>query len=251
MNVKPLNFVAVAIFVGSGIAHAADAPVTGTNWSGFYLGLHGGYGTGEYDWTMKDNPGQGASPSIGEVVAEPGVDGWIGGVQAGINAQNGNLVLGFEGELSAGNIEGDVERTAGGDKPGPREWSSEMNWMLTFGPRVGYAFDSTLLYVEGGFAMVNQDFYHLGAYQGPPQNPPPASPPPGQEFDGDETQHGVFLGAGLEQSFTDNLSGRIEYNYVTLSEDAELLGDQPNPAIFDIDQSIHVIKVGLNYRFPM
>jgi hypothetical protein len=30
-----------------------------------------------------------------------------------------------------------------------------------------------------------------------------------------------------------------------------LWGKPKNPAIFDIDQSIHVIKVGLNYRFPM
>lgn len=235
-----------AILVGSAVAHAADVPLTGTNWSGFYLGLHGGYGTGEYDWTLVDNPGQGASPSIGGVVAEPDVDGWIGGVQAGINAQNGNLVVGFEGEFSFSGIEGSENRIAGGDKPGPREWSSEMNWMATFGPRVGYAFDSTLLYVEGGLALVNQDFHHLGA---------PAGPPPGegegQEFDGDETHTTGFLGAGLEQSFTENLSGRIEYNYVALSEDVELWGDRPNPAIFGIDQSLHVIKIGLNYRFPM
>jgi hypothetical protein len=30
-----------------------------------------------------------------------------------------------------------------------------------------------------------------------------------------------------------------------------LWGKPKNPAIFDIDQSIHLIKVWLSYRFPM
>jgi hypothetical protein len=56
---------------------------------------------------------------------------------------------------------------------------------------------------------------------------------------------------GQLQGPTDNPSGRIEHNYLAIFGDAELWGKPKNPAIFDIDQSIHVIKVGLNYRFPM
>jgi outer membrane immunogenic protein len=232
------------------------------DWSGAYLGVHGGYGFGDQDWTLIDNPGgpngeggedsvEGGGPPLGSIVASPSTDGMFGGIQAGYNWRTGRIVFGAEAEFSPSGIEGSESRIAGGDKPGPREWSSDMNWLGTVGPRLGYAFDSTLLYAEGGLAFANQDFFHLGAYGGPPQDPLPDPTPPGRTYDNSKTQFGWFIGAGLEQAFSDHWSGRVEYNYIDLGGEVKLWGNPQNPAVFDIDQNIHIIKVGLNYRFGM
>ena len=59
--------------------------------------------------------------------------------------------------------------------------------------------------------------------------------------------------AASNTPFAENFSARIEYNFnsVLIRGNQKLFGEPENPAVFDIDQTIHVIKVGLNYRFPM
>ncbi len=245
--------VAVALVV-SGVsvpAMAADMDTTSssTDWSGKYLGVHGGYGFGSQDWTLIDNPGEGIPQPLGEVVANPHVSGVLGGAQAGINWQRGNIVFGLEGEFSFSGINGSEARFSGGEKPGPREWSSEMNWLAMVGPRLGYASGNTLFYAKGGLAIANQDAYHLGAYGGPPVVPAPDPAPAGRSYENTETQYGMFIGAGIEQAFSSHWSGKVEYNYLNLSNNVELWGKPDNSAIFGIDQGIHVVKVGLNYRF--
>jgi outer membrane immunogenic protein len=256
---KILIATALVAFSAPVPAFAADtdtAPFL-MDWSGAYLGVHGGYGFGDQDWTLIDNPGDGGDdtegaggPPIGSIVASHDLEGLLGGIQSGYNWQNGNFVFGIEAELAFTDIDGSESRISDGEKPGPREWATDINWLATLGPRLGYAFDSTLLYAEGGLALSGQDNYHLGAYGGPP-NPPPDPAPPGREYDDSGMQMGWFLGAGLEQAFSEHWSGRVEYNYVALSNEVKLWGNPANPAVFDIDQDIHVIKVGLNYRFGM
>jgi len=239
---------------------AADvAPVPVPDWTGFYLGVHGGYGFGDQDWTLVDNPGRGTPASLGDEVASPDLDGFLGGAQVGFNYQIDSLVLGLEGEFAFADISGSESRNAGGEgegKPGPRKWSSDMNWMATVGPRLGYDWTGTLLYAEGGLAIVDQDFYHLGAAGGGEggegEEAAAEANRSGREFKGSDTTYGWFIGAGVEQSFAENFSARIEYNFIQADPgDQKLFGEPENPAIFDIDQNIHVIKVGLNYRFPM
>jgi len=236
---------------------AADvAPVPVPDWTGFYLGIHGGYGFGDQDWTLVDNPGRGTPASLGEEVASPDLDGFLDGAQVGFNYHIDSLVLGLEGEFSFADINGSESRNAGGEgegKPGPRKWSSDMNWMATVGPRVGYDWTGTLLYAEGGLAIVDQDFYHLGAPGGGEgEEAAAAANRPGREFKGSDTTYGWFIGAGVEQSFAENFSARVEYNFIQADPgDQKLFGEPENPAVFDIDQNIHVIKIGLNYRFPM
>lgn len=233
----------------SGVASAADmANSLDTalfDWSGWYVGAHIGAGAGNEDWTLLDNPGDGESGSIGEVVTEHDVNGLLGGVQAGMNWQTGSLVLGGEVELALAGIGGDSSRYSDGDKPGPREWSTEMNWLATLGPRLGYAADRILFYVEGGLAVGGADLYHLGAKGGVP--PGTGSE---REYFGSDVRFGSFVGAGAEFAFADTMSARVEYNFANFaSDEAELHGEPTDPAVFGIDQTLHVVKVGLNFHF--
>ena len=233
----------------SGVASAADTGISPDtalfDWSGWYVGAHIGAGAGSEAWTLLDNPGDGESGSIGEVVTEQDVSGMLGGVQAGMNWQTGNFVLGGEVDLAIAGMSGDSARFSNGDKPGPREWSTEMNWLATLGPRLGYAADRMLFYVEGGLAVESADLYHLGAKGGTP--PGTGSE---REYFGSDTRLGAFVGAGVEFAFAENMSARVEYNLVNFSADeAELYGNPADPVVFGIDQTVHVIKLGLNFHY--
>ena len=60
-----------------------------------------------------------------------------------------------------------------------------------------------------------------------------------------------MVGAGIEYSFSDNWSAKIEYNYLDFGTRAVRFADTTGILFFDtnIRESIHVAKVGINYRF--
>jgi outer membrane immunogenic protein len=206
------------------------------SWDGFYIGGHAGYGWGDKDWTLIQN-GEGATDcgQCGTSVTDYDVDGFVGGGQLGFNFQSGSFVFGGEVEFSGTGIDGSGSWQAGGQFPGTRGAATDINWLLTVGPRLGIAMDRTLLYAEGGLAVADEDHTHVGA---------------NNTFTGGETRTGWFIGAGAEYAFDDNWSARLEYNYIDLgSDDVTLTAANSNTAIFDIEQDLHIIKVGINYGF--
>ena len=65
-----------------------------------------------------------------------------------------------------------------------------------------------------------------------------------------DTNWGWTVGAGLEYGMTPNWSLKLEYNY--LSFDTQRVTFVPNTGGSfdrDVDQTIHVLKAGINYRF--
>src|SRR6478752_6988522 len=105
MKIIPAISVTVcAALAAMGFAQAADmqpvykapppAPIAIYNWTGFYIGAHGGGAWTDKRWSL---------PAFGEV-ANYNASGLIGGVQAGYNWQSGNWVLGAEAQASWGKI---------------------------------------------------------------------------------------------------------------------------------------------------
>jgi outer membrane immunogenic protein len=102
------------------------------NWTGFYAGVHGGYGWGS---SAGFNP-----------------DGLVGGVQAGYNYQYSRSgVLGFETDISATSI----DDSAGGAKFG-------VDYIGTIRARAGYTLDRVMFYVTGGAAYGRGDLEIAG-----------------------------------------------------------------------------------------
>jgi outer membrane immunogenic protein len=71
---------------------------------------------------------------------------------------------------------------------------------------------------------------------------------------GGETRSGWTVGAGLEWGLLQNWSAKIEYNYLDFGTDRSphLFTSGANAGstvLRDVDTHIHVVKVGLNYRF--
>lgn len=134
----------LAIFAAtltSGSALAADVSVGYTPvpdviaydsapiWTGFYAGVHAGFGLLD----TQDTLGFG-----GENMRTP-----VGGVHGGFNYQFGNYVFGVEVDVSATDVDEDF------DAPTPDVAS---NWMGTARARIGYAFDQVMFYGTGGFS---------------------------------------------------------------------------------------------------
>jgi outer membrane immunogenic protein len=217
------------------------APVALYNWSGFYIGGHIGGVWGDKDWTDVT-----LVPLGGPAIPDGGheVSGFLAGGQIGFNWQAGAWVFGLEGQVSWTNADGSHPCLA---VLGVflETCTTELSWLGSAAGRVGYAFNNVLVYAKGGFAFANEEYFQnclvLCAVVG---NIDGAT--------GDDTRTGWMVGAGLEYGFTPNWSFKVEYNYMDFGNETYNL---INPAtglvfsIYDIDQQLHVVKAGVNYRF--
>ena len=105
------------------------------NWTGFYLGINGGYGWGKSDWGGFGD----AAPN-----------GGLFGVTAGYNwqAPGSAWVVGLEGDVDWTNLRGSFTNAAC-----PLGCETRNNWLATLRGRVGYSFDRWLPYLTGGLAV--------------------------------------------------------------------------------------------------
>ena len=76
------------------------------------------------------------------------------------------------------------------------------------------------------------------------------------DFQATDTRWGWTVGAGLEYAFTSRLSAKVEYNYLGFgTERVALANTSPVPVglpasvPLDINQHMHLIKLGMNYHF--
>jgi outer membrane immunogenic protein len=189
-------------------------------WNGPYVGGH--IGAGLSDTALSDSDGR-----------------FLGGVQAGFNVRAGRTVLGLEAQLSG-------SATGGGDDdtlvvlPGGLSgtFESEIDWLATLTARAGVAWDRSLLYVKGGAAWVQNSYRATLSGQ------------PGAVFEADATRSGWAVGVGYEAAFRNAWSMRLEYLYMDFGSDtASLDGPAGGLAVADIDQQVHTLTLGVNYRF--
>jgi outer membrane immunogenic protein len=196
---------------------AASAPiyVAPFSWTGFYVGINGGYGWGSSNWTIT-----GTGLSTGSF----GVNGGLVGGTIGYNLQTGSWVLGLEGDFDGSWIKG-TETTFCG-VPG---CATRNSWLATVRGRVGYAWDRWLPYFTGGLAFgdIKMD--------------------PGFGTTQSKTNTGWTVGGGVEYAFMGAWSAKAEYLYVDLgSATCSVPTCFPN---VDVKFKTNIIRLGLNYRF--
>jgi outer membrane immunogenic protein len=103
-------------------------------WTGFYAGVHGGFG-------LLDT--QGSDGLDGENYRTP-----IGGAHVGFNYQVGSFVFGLEADVSAINIDEDLNLPFADVKA---------DWIGSARARVGYTFDQIMIYATGGGALAHAE----------------------------------------------------------------------------------------------
>jgi outer membrane immunogenic protein len=198
-------------------AYRAPVIIPAYNWSGFYLGGHVGWGSGD---TSTSSFGFSRSSSI---------DGWFGGGQIGYNwqAAGSPWVFGIEADLTGGAIDG--TQTAFGTAV-----SSSLDLFGTVRGRVGYAWDRVMLYGTGGWAW-GKDKVTL------------TTPAIGFSVSDTASLSGWTVGGGLEWALIDNWTAKVEYLYLSYSS----LDVLSNFVVggFNADLDAHTVRVGLNYRF--
>lgn len=249
MNKQIIGASVLAALMGS-TALAADLPApmsmpampapapAAYDWTGFYLGLHGGYAWGESDVELSEEVGG----EIGDTSID--LDGWLAGVQGGFNYQMGSFVLGIEADASWSDIDGSSSED--GDIGGPVTYNSdlELEWLASVRLRGGFAIDRALIYGTGGiaFAQMNYDYDITDGVD---------------TFTGsfDENMTGWTLGGGVEYAATQNFTVKLEYLYTDLGDfddSTTVVGDALVPDgtySVDGDVTFHTVKLGVNYKF--
>ena len=206
-------------------------------WSGCYIGVHGGGAWGDKRAFVA--PG-------GAPIFAFDTSGGLAGGQVGCDIQTGAFVFGVEGSASWASITGSgVDLFTGGIS----RLNAEAEWIATATGRIGWAFGHTLLYAKGGGAWVH-DHYRLFDLNGA------AGLGLGALISTTGRTHaGWTVGGGVEWVFAPSWSVKVEYNYIDLGRERHLFTLVPAAAgvgpglTADIDQTLHVVKAGINYRF--
>jgi outer membrane immunogenic protein len=143
-----------------------------------------------------------------------GTDGFNAGGYAGYNVQFNNWVVGAEADGTWSGMDG---------SDGPA--TASIDWMSTVRARAGYAFDNFLLYGTGGIAFAGAELSD------------------GTVSDSN-THVGWTAGVGAEMAMTNNLIGRIEYQYADFGDKTYNLSSD-----VDADLSASTVRVGLGFKF--
>ncbi len=223
------------------------------DWTGFYVGVHGGAGYG------RDRIGVvgAVDPAISVHTA-----GLLGGGQIGYNYQFANKwVLGAEGDASAANIHGgqtcgvttglSAAGFPGGFSPFFMSCNSKLNWLASATGRLGYAWERSLLYLKGGVGFTNENLtvncvVGPAAAQGVRQCNNQAGALLGT-IGTSRSLAGLTVGFGGEFAFDDHWSAKAEYDYFNFGSRTSLASDGTTTLTSRSD--VQVTKIGLNYRF--
>lgn len=194
------------------------------NWTGFYVGVNGGYGWGSQD------PLNIITDRFDKF--SHGISGGAIGGTLGAQIQAGHVVMGLEADLDWADITGTsvTTATAGGVfLGGPFNAKSNIDWESTVRARVGYANDNWLFYGTGGLALLGAKTTLTTAGGAAVCGAVFANCTPTNR------QAGLALGAGIEYGLTPALSAKLEYLYI---------------AAASLEVSTYSeIRAGLNYRF--
>lgn len=190
------------------------------DWTGFYLGINGGYAWGRSSWS---------DPAAGADSGRFNTSGGTLGGQVGYNWQTGPVVLGVESDINWLNAKGSSSAAGVCATDGGGTCQTQQSWLGTTRARIGYAFDRWLPYITGGVAygdvQANQATGGSSA-----------------------TRTGWTAGGGVEYGITRNWSAKLEYLHTDLGT-ATFMGAASGTPTLSVPVTNDLARVGLNYRW--
>jgi outer membrane immunogenic protein len=252
------TLLALALFSAAiGSAHAADMPVKAPvyvapfTWTGIYLGINAGYGTGQNTGDAYcTNPagvvsGVGCAAPMSAALSQAG--GFVGG-QLGANYQTGMFVWGVEADIHVSHINDST-----GALPLPccipalatpgstLLRSANLDWFGTVRGRLGLAiWDRTLVYGTAG-VMYGEEVVNFLA----------TTPATTYQAQSSGTHTGWTAGGGIEYAFTNNISAKVEGLYYNMGSETIAF---TNPAT-NFTESTNfgykgaLVRLGANLKF--
>ena len=253
---KKALFVAITVLT-AGLAApvvAADLPLKSAmpvvppfSWTGCYLGGHVGGGRGSKDMTdpvqLVQDTLNGGPSTIGVTTVSTSPTGAVIGGQIGCDYQfAGNAVIGIEGTASGTTMKASSLVGLPAGLPGDVALVQANNdFLASVTGRIGYAFDTVLVYARGGLAVAG-DKYDVsgGSFNG-------LGP---FHFQGTDNRYGYIVGGGVDWAFTRHWSMNVEYDYYGFGNGNILMTDQVSTltGVVNVKQSVQVVKVGFNFH---
>ena len=223
--------VTAALLLGAAVANAADLPVKAPplplvpvyNWSGFYVGLNGGWADSHQQWT--------ATPG-GVTTGDFTGNGGLFGGTAGWNWQSGKFVLGLEGDFDWSRIRAGDTTTGGCSLVFP--CTATVTSLGTIRGRAGWTFDRVLAYVTGGAAFANI------------HNEQTALTP---LADTTTEKAGWVFGGGIEAMILPKWSVKAEYLRAQFTQTGFCPPAGCVATVVSDYTRLNVFRVGLNYHF--
>jgi outer membrane immunogenic protein len=160
------------------------------DWSGFYIGANGGWGSTR-DRRFFD--------TTATLQASFDATGGVAGGQIGYRWQTGAWVFGLEAQGDWADLRSSASNVA----VPLNTVRSRMDAFGLFTGQVGYAWNNVLFYVKGGAAVTDKNFEFLDTPSGALIS-----------STGFKTRWGGTAGVGLEYGFTPNWSAAIEYDHI-------------------------------------
>jgi outer membrane immunogenic protein len=253
MRKNPFAQAAAHLLMLTGSALAADLPLKAEpvvprfSWTGCYLGGHIGGGRGSKDMTdpvqLVQDTLSGGPVTAGITTVTTMPTGAVIGGEIGCDYQfAGNAVIGIEGTASGTTMRGSTFAGLPAGFPGELALVQANNdFLASVTGRIGYAFDTVLLYGRGGFAVAGDKYDVSGgdfAGSGP------------FHFQGADNRYGWTVGGGVDWAFARHWSVNVEYDYYRFGSGGILMTDQFSglTGIVDVRQTVQVIKVGFNFH---
>jgi outer membrane immunogenic protein len=206
------------------------------DWSGFYIGANGGWGSSHKCWDF--------TTTGGAFVAAEGCHDATGGTaggQVGYRWQAGTWVFGVEAQGNWADFKGSNQSLA---FPAFTNQSRIDSFGLFTG-QVGYAANNVLFYLKGGAAVTSDRFRALST-----------ATTAVVATTNDDTRWGGVVGVGLEYGFAPNWSAAIEYDHLFMQDKTYTFLNNGvagvTGTLFGTDrirQDVDLVTVRVNYKF--
>ena len=243
------GLVALAIATPASAADLAAHPYTKApppvvapiyDWSGFYIGANGGWGSSHKCWDITNFPGATVVPTFREGCHD--ANGAVAGGQVGYRWQSASWVFGLEGQgdwadLKGSNVSFFIPNWTN---------NSKIEALGLFTGQVGYAWNNVLWYVKGGGAVTEDKFRGTVTTTG-------------ALFDAaNQTRWGGTVGTGVEVGFAPNWSVAFEYDHLfmgnqnVITTSTGVLAGIPAGSVFRTDairQDVDMVTARINYHF--
>jgi outer membrane immunogenic protein len=199
------------------------------DWSGFYIGANGGWGSSHNSWdSVLPFP-------VGPEGSHDASGGTVGG-QIGYRWQAGTWVFGVEAQGNWADFKGSNASTLFG---AGFVNNSKTDAFGLFTGQVGYAANNFLLYVKGG-AAVTANTYRINTNTGALFG-----------STSDDTRWGGTIGVGAEYAFAPNWSVGLEYDHLFMQDKTYNFTNGAGVLVGSdrIRQDVDLVTARLNYKF--
>ena len=204
------------------------------DWSGFYIGANGGWGSSRDCW---DN----TSVTFGQILPARregchNANGAVAGGQVGYRMQSGAFVYGVEAQgdwadLKDSNVSLVFPTVTN---------QTKVDAFGLFTGQVGYAWNNVLGYLKGGAAVTSDKYNGFRTATG-------------LGIDSTkETRWGGTVGAGLEYGFAPDWSAAIEYDHLFMGTRGNTFAFNTTGAFARVDrisQDVDLVTARINWRF--